>query len=152
MENDMMRILAREGLERELRELNAVTEDAGLALSEEDIRAAAERVEQARRDSGRMEFGRSAVSKLAAAFMDSPHISRENYAETLMELIDAFYAFRADSDGLLTDDELPEIMRVYFDEVCFGESDLLQAATFPEMCRETGFLFRVYGGHSPWRN
>jgi len=104
-----------ESLRGELRACNALSARFGLTLSEEAMQAVARRRVAALRETGRVEFGKSAVPKLIEAFCDSPYLLQEEYEETLGELTDAFYALKNDSMGQVSDDELIEKMRACYD-------------------------------------
>jgi hypothetical protein len=94
---------------------------------------------QALKDSGRVEFGRGIVRALVEAFCDSPYLRREDYAETVEELIDSFYYFRNESDGLIPDEDLIDCMRRHFDEVCQGSVEMLNGTTLSELIRGTRY-------------
>ena len=87
-------MLSAPALTTELEALNARTEAFGLRLSQDDIASVVQATVQALTDSGRMEFGHSVACDIAWTFCDSPYLRQENYAETLLELIDAFSFFK----------------------------------------------------------
>ena len=120
---------------RDLMKANQLTERFGLRLSAGAAARIAERRFQALRDSGRVEFGRGILRALIEAFCDSPFIQKEDYEETVCELIDSFHYFRDLSDGLISDEDLIDCMRGYFDRVCQGSLERLNGAEFSELIR-----------------
>ncbi len=123
----------------ELEKANELSERFGLKLSRAQIARIAEKRFQALKDAGRVEFGRGVVRELIEAFCDSPYIRRENYEETVSELIDSFYYFRGECDGLIPDEDLIECMRRHFDEACHGSLEMLNGTTLSELIRGTRY-------------
>ena len=121
----------------ELAQANRLTERFGLTLSPRQIQRLAEKRFEALQSAGRVEFGRSVLRELVEAFCDSPFLRQEEYAETVSELIDSFYYFRGESDGLIPDGDLIDCMRRYFDEVCQGSLEFLNGATLADLIRGT---------------
>jgi hypothetical protein len=119
----------------ELAKANELTARFGLALGPAQIARIVDKRFQALKDAGRVEFGRGAVRALIEAFCDSPYMSREDYEEAVSELIDSFYCFRGESDGLIPDEDLIDCMRRHFDEVCQGSLEMLNGTTLSELIR-----------------
>lgn len=132
---EMMRALAA----LELSKANELTERFGLTLSPGQIARLADRRFEALKDTGRVEFGRGILRELIEAFCDSPYVRQEEYVETVSELIDSFYYFRGEADGLIADSDLIDCMRRYFDEICQGSLEFLNGATLSELIRGTGY-------------
>ena len=84
---------------------------------------------------GRIEFGEGVLKKLIRAFSDSPYLWQENYEESLLELQDAFYYFKKESEDYFSDDELISLMKDVFNGVAQGSLDYLIGTTLPELCR-----------------
>lgn len=151
MENDfslVLRNMSAPALTTELEALNARTEAFGLRLSQDDIASVVQATVQALTDSGRMEFGHSVACDIAWTFCDSPYLRQENYAETLLELIDAFYFFKNTCDGLLSDQELIDAMRAFYDSSCQGSLEMLRDASLSDLCQASGLNLRIYGDRS----
>lgn len=123
----------------ELEKANVLSARFGLALSRAQIARIVDKRFQALKDSGRVEFGRSVVRALIEAFCDSPCIKRGDYAETVEELIDSFYYFRGESDGLIPDEDLIDCMRRHFDEACQGSLEMLNGTTLSDLIRGTRY-------------
>ena len=123
----------------ELEKANELTARFGLRLNRAQIARIADKRFQALKDTGRVEFGRGVVRGLIEAFCDSPYMNREDYEETVAELIDSFYYFRGESDALIPDEDLIECMRRHFDEVCQGSLEMLNGTTLSELIRGTRY-------------
>lgn len=137
MELDLARTNWMHGeLTERLQALNGRTERFGLALTQGQIEQVAQARDRALEETGRVEFGRSIVPDLLEAFSDSVYLTPEDYFETALELIDAFYYFKGELDGYLSDEELIEVMRRYFDGVCQGSLEYLRGTTLSDLCRE----------------
>ena len=120
---------------QELRECNEFTLRFGLALSETEIRELAEGRLSALQNSGRIEFRDGILKKLIRTFCDSPYLTQENYAETMLELQDSFYYFKNESLDRISDDELIEYMKMVFDGRAQGSPDYLTGTSLEELCR-----------------
>lgn len=123
----------------ELEKANELTARFGLRLNRAQIARIVDKRFQALKDTGRVEFGRGVVRGLIEAFCDSPYMHREDYEETVAELIDSFYYFRGESDALIPDEDLIECMRRHFDEVCQGSLEMLNGTTLSELIQGTRY-------------
>lgn len=123
----------------ELQNCNGMTERFGLMLTEQQIQTVAQKRVEALCDTGRVEFGRGIIKDLIFAFCDSPYITRENYFETLLSLIDSFYYFKNESEDQIPDEELIAFMKRKFDTVCQGSLEYLEGTTLEELCRNTRY-------------
>ena len=74
---------------------------------------------------GRIEIGNEVITKLIAAFCDSPYITEQNYEDTLHKLIDIFYGLKNDTDNRIGDDRLISCMKNTFNGKCHGAVELL---------------------------
>lgn len=104
-------------------------ERCGLTLSAEEAAALERRETDALRQSGRVAFG-SVLRPLAAAFCDSPYIQPQDWADTLAELTDIFYALKNETGDALGDEALLAAMAARFNGAAGGSLDAL-AATEP---------------------
>lgn len=75
---------------------------------------------------GRVELGIEPVKKIIAVFCSSPYINRNDYAETISELVDIFYAMKNETEDQIGDDELIEMMHQHYNGSCQGSLDLLR--------------------------
>ena len=129
-----MSVLMRERFLEELRTVNETSARYGLRLSENGMRALAQARNRALIDNGRVELGISAVRAIADGFCDSPYLLQEDYENTLLELVDAFYYFKNACADQLTDDELIYAMRLRFDAFS-GSVDAVIGTTLEAYCR-----------------
>lgn len=95
---------------------------------------------------GRVEMGIDAVKKIIAAFCTSAYINRDEYAETVSELLDIFYYMKNETEDRIGDDELIDMMQEYYNGSCEGSLDLLKnremalfASSFRRMMQEAEY-------------
>jgi len=119
----------------ELRDCNAYTAAYGLSLSENQIAGLVKRRFEALSSTGRVEFGNGVLKKLIYAFCDSPHLSQEDYEFTLLELQDAFYYYKNESNDRYSDDELIGFMKAVYNGRAHGELDYLVGTSLEELIR-----------------
>ena len=98
-----------------IKKCNEYTTQYGLILSDDQINNLLERRKETLKETGRIEFREGIIDKLIKEFCDSPYINKENYAETLYELIEMFYEYKNETMDLITDEELIEFMKKSFD-------------------------------------
>lgn len=104
---------------------NEFTGRFGLCLSRDDAALLAETQDKSLKNSGRIEFGDGVIDKLIWEFCDSPYISMHNYTEILHELIEIFYDYKNETLDLISDEELIKLMKISFDGICQGSTELL---------------------------
>ena len=105
---------------------NELTSEYGLILSEEDVKEIIVTRNVALEKSGRIEFNGQIINKIIITFCDSPYISQNNYSDTINELVEIFYNYKNETLDYISDDELIEIMKEYFDNYCQGSLELLE--------------------------
>ncbi|PKM71656.1 MAG: hypothetical protein CVU91_12905 [Firmicutes bacterium HGW-Firmicutes-16] len=132
----------------ELSECNEFSIKYGLVLSENQIQNLVQKRFETLRDTGRIEFGAGILKKLVYAFCDSPYIHNLNYEATILELQDAFYYFKNESDDRIADDELIEYMKDTFDGKAQGSIEYLTGTSLEELRRDAhhGFIDDVDDG------
>ena len=119
-----------------LLECNAETSAHGLRLTPQQALALARTQAETLRKTGRIELGDGIAPKLAAAFCDSPYVTKENYEETLHELIELFYDFKNETYDVVGDDALIGYMKRAFDGACRGSLELLSGSALPALARK----------------
>ena len=132
---------------RELLSCNAVSEQYGLALSQEEVTALVQLQEQALQACGLFGLGSGILPQLARTICDSPYLDIDNYAVTLSGLQQIYYYFRRETAQLdvfaqPADDELCDLLAYAFDAVAGGSVEYL-AGTLLEM------LIRAFKRASP---
>ncbi|MGN0773218.1 MAG: DUF6323 family protein [Candidatus Ventricola sp.] len=105
--------------------LNKASAPFGLILSPSQIAALQRQEAKALERTGRVCFGKSILPRLAAAFAGSPHIQACDWADTLVELTDLFYALKRETEDSLSDEELIGRMVRTFDGPAQGSTTLL---------------------------
>ena len=111
-------------------------ETSGLRLTPQQALALAQTQTETLRKTGRIELGDGIAPKLAAAFCDSPYVTKENYEETLHELIELFYGFKNETYDVVGDDALIGYMKRAFDGECRGSLELLSGSVLPALARK----------------
>lgn len=104
---------------------NQMTAKYGLMLTKQQALALMETRGEALQKNGRIEIGNEVITKLIAAFCDSPYITEQNYEDTLHRLIDIFYGLKNDTDDRIGDDKLISCMKNTFNGKCHGAVELL---------------------------
>ena len=107
----------------------------GIYLTPIDALELLETRSQALRDFGRIEIGSATIAKIIEMFCDSSYIFQANYSETIHELLETFYYIKNESLDLISDDELIEIMKDYYEHRCHGSIELLQHRELERLAR-----------------
>lgn len=108
-----------------LLKVNERSAEYGLLLTQREAERVAEAEREAAGETGRVIFGESAAVKLAEKFMRSSYISQYDYADTLEQLVSAFYESKEETGGIFSDDELIDIMFGFFEGRSGGDIDTL---------------------------
>lgn len=117
--------LALQPVFREILDLNAVSGEYGLTLSQEEARELSDTRNRSLTENDRIEIGVGAVGKLIRRFCKSHYVTQENYPYLLNELTDLFYYIKTDTDDKITDDDLVEELFRRFELRCNGSIDTL---------------------------
>jgi hypothetical protein len=104
---------------------NETSEQYALKLSEADAGQLVQTRNECLKALGRIEIGGGIVDKIVLAFCDSPYLWQGNYAETLNQLVELFYLYKEETLDSVSDDDLIDIMKDYFDNRCGGSVELL---------------------------
>ena len=124
---------------------NDVASQYGLSLTYEQASELQKVHAQALHGSGRIEIGDSMIDRVILAFCDSPHLTADNYADTIGQLVELFYYMKTDTLEQIPDDELLEKMKDFFDGKCGGSLELLANRELEQMARS----IRAYGTDTP---
>lgn len=106
----------------------------GIVLTKAEIAALEAAHKKALHDCGRVEFGGGILPELAKAFAGSPYIEKENCAFVLEELQSAFYYFREECDGLISDKGLVAFMKKEFNGAAAGDISYLTGTSLERLC------------------
>lgn len=116
--------------------LNDHTASCGLTLTPAQAAQLAVCQQRALADTGRVEFGEGAASKLIRALCTSPCVDRETWADTLAGMTALFYALKSETHDRLTDEELIDAMVRVFDGRAHGAMEVLADMTEGDWLRE----------------
>lgn len=145
MQNELALVGAKSvgAFSRALVRADACARQYGLALTAADVQTLADKRTRALTETQRIEFFESAVPRIVEAFCDSPYLQQEEYVDTLCTLIDAFYAFKNEFGGWITDAELIAFMREQYD-ASGGSADAVIDASAAQLYR-----CRIFGEEFP---
>lgn len=107
----------------------------GLVLTKEQAIRLLETKDEELRYHGRLEFGEGIIGKLITAFCDSPYMNKQNYSETLERLLEIFYYYKNETDEKLSDNELIDYMKTFFNGSCEGSLELLESRELDSLAR-----------------
>ncbi len=147
MQEELFEVLAAAGQKQELERViacNEKTQKFGLALTQDEARMLVQCRQDALKKQRRVEFGEGILPQLIQAFCDSQYIDRNNYADTLVQLQDIFYLYKNEAEDNLTDDELVEVMKELYEEICFGSAEYLQETCLERFARAVRAGYRGY--------
>ena len=119
----------------EIIETNEKSIEFCLKLSEKEAVMLIENEKESLNNNERIMFGKSPTVKLIEKFMESSYITQDTYSETIAELTDVFYEVCEESEDLLTDEEIINIMYYFFEQKCGGSIELLEGTYLEEICR-----------------
>lgn len=117
--------IALQPVSREILDLNAVSQNYGLVLSEEEARELSETRNTALTENERIETGVGAVAKIIRRFCMSHYITQENYTNVLNEVTYLFYYIKTETEDRISDDDLIEELFRRFELRCNGSVDTL---------------------------
>lgn len=118
---------------------NRITKVYGLQLSENEAMELVETRNTALSELGRIEFGGGILPKLLLIFRNSPYLYKQNYTQTLNNLVEIFYYFKNEFLDRISDDELLLCMKDCFDKRCEGSVELLQGREMERLARHIRF-------------
>lgn len=112
--------------------MNEITKDKGLVLSQKEIMMLIENKNNTLKDIGRVEIGKSIIDDIVYSFYNSEYIDGDDYFETINELVSIFYMYQDKFSDYLVDEEIVKYMSDCFNEVgCSLE--LLSSVSFDEL-------------------
>ena len=135
MENDGISPVEKGAEALGLRRQNALLELYGMSLSAAQAKALRRREQQALMESGRIEFGEGIMTKLIYALCDSPWLAQNSLTEVLEAMTYAFYYYKKEADGYLSDDELIEAMADCFNGKAQGSVEYMSETSLYDLVR-----------------
>lgn len=118
---------------KEIIQCNDFTTKYGLRLTEQQAIALVETRNQVLKANGRVEFSGGIINKIIQAFYDSPYITKDNYVDTIQELMEIFYYYKNETEDLVSDDDLILFMKDTFNNNCQGSLELLSGRELDKM-------------------
>lgn len=125
---------------------NQQSQRHGLVLTEKNALQIIDARNEALITMGRIELGFEIINKIIRMFCQSPYINQVNYADTICELVAAFYCMKNETREQIGDDDLIYFMRDSFDNRCFGSIELLTGRELEQLVAEIR-SGRYYGRH-----
>lgn len=126
MDKNWMVLLQQQNQLSKMMETNRLTQQYGLALTEQEAKLIVGERARALQKERRVEFGESITPKIIYEFCDSDFIDQNNYVETLIRLQEIFYLYKNEMQDEITDAELLHFMREQFENICFGDLEYLE--------------------------
>lgn len=114
-----------QSVSREILELNEISKEYGLVLSEEDAVELSETRSKALVDNDRIEIGVGAIAEIIKRFSKSRYVNADDYTYVLNEITEIFYYIKTETDDKVDDDELLDELFKRFELNCRGSMDLL---------------------------
>ncbi|MEN6350405.1 MAG: DUF6323 family protein [Syntrophomonas sp.] len=140
----------------EMLKSNQITKNYGLQLTLTEVQEIIETRNRAVQSSGRIELGTEIPLKIIRTFYASSFICLEDYAYIISELVAIFYHMKNETEDLIGDDELINIMKDFFDGSCKGSLTLLKnremimfARDFRKARQKDDFLRKEDHGDEP---
>lgn len=118
--------LSKQKAETEIMALNEKTEQYGLTLTPQDVKALLQTRSEELTANGWVEVGGGILPRIIEAFCDSSFIDQRNYVETMQELLRIFYFAKSILMDRISDDELIDYMKDSFENRCMGSLELLR--------------------------
>ena len=106
---------------KKILELNKITDSISLTLTREEAIELINERNNIIKELGRVEVGKGVLGKIIYEFYDSPYIYKDNYVETLRELVYSFYLFQNELSYTLTDEQILKHMKDSFNNECKGD-------------------------------
>jgi hypothetical protein len=120
-------------------EFNEKSKKYGLVLTHTDALQLVETRSRSLLENGRIEIGSGTLIKIIDAFYDSVFIMQEDYSDTLNELLEIFYYFKNETLELISDEELIDLMKDYFENRCKGSLELLKDRELEKLANNLRF-------------
>jgi len=115
---------------------NQKTQRHGLILTADEAREIMEAGNLSLRNYNRVEIDIDVIRNMILTFCDSPYMNSQDYASTIIDLVDIFYYVKNESEDRISDNDLINIMKDFFDKSCRGSTELLKN-------RELALLTRI---------
>lgn len=118
---------------------NLTSREYGLSLTVEAALEVVSARNQTLKDYGRVEINSEITQKIITAFCSSPYIQQDDYAATIIELIDLFHYIKNELDDTIGDEALIKRLADLYNYKCFGEMELLKGREADKIIRNYRF-------------
>jgi len=108
-------------------EWNEKSMEHGLALSFEEAKQMLLARYQILEHYSRVELSLEVTRELIEVFSESSFINQEIYAQTLNEMHEIFYYLKNETEDRISDVQVVEVMKNFFEEECEGSLELLRS-------------------------
>lgn len=132
---DSLSTFLQENLHNQILEMNTESAQYGLTLTATDAQELIEARHEVLQSFGRVELDIEVIRKLILSFCTSPFITQEDYATILLDLLEVFYYMKNETEDRLSDDQLIEQLKDFFDDDCGGSMELLMGRELEEFAR-----------------
>ncbi len=151
---DPMSLTTTQAVSREIMELNDISREYGLVLTEEEALVLSETRGKALRDNERIEIGVGAIAEIIKRFSKSRYVNGEDYAWILGEITEVFYYIKTETNDKISDGALLDELFKSFELNCRGSMDLLLSRGVEQIIRKisSGEKYaQWYGGDDGYR-
>lgn len=114
---------------------NEISREYGLELSEEEVEILVKKRYEVLRELKRRDYGNWIIDQIIREFCKSEFITKDNYAQTIGELMYRFYYYKNETKNLIPDGELLKFMHKFFDGVCKGSMQHLSEDVLDKMVK-----------------
>ncbi|MBE6616739.1 MAG: hypothetical protein E7627_02160 [Ruminococcaceae bacterium] len=121
---------------REILELNEVSSQYGLVLTEDEARELSDMRNTALNENERIEMGTGTVCEIIKRFCTSHYVNPENYAYVLNEVTYLFYYIKTETDDGISDQALIDELFNRFELWCHGSIDTLAGREVERIIRK----------------
>lgn len=115
--------------------LNKKTEVFNLFLTKKDALNLIQVKNNILKENGRIEILSNVIETIIVEFCDSPYIYKDEYVETLEELINIFYLYQMEFEGM-ADEDIIKYMKEKFNTSSCGSLVLLRNEELDNLRRE----------------
>ena len=113
-------------LKNALVDLNSTTVEYGLVLTVKQINNLCIAVQNALRESDRIEIGSGILPIIAEEFCASIFINQDNYASVLEDLIHIFFRVKTAVCDTISDRDLIRLLKDYYENKTYGSVELMK--------------------------
>lgn len=122
-------------LKQALIDLNSQTGEYGLVLTVKQINKLANSVQNALRESDRVEIGAGIMPVLAEEFCTSIFVNQDNYASLLEDLIYIFFQVKTAVCDRISDRNLVRLLKDYYENKAYGSVEIMRESDIDRLIK-----------------